>query len=166
MRWEDLDLEHGLWRIPDTKAGTPVVVPLAAPAVEILLARQEETNESPWVFPSRGKTGHLTEPKSAWKRILERAGLEDVRIHDLRRTLGSWQAITGSTLPIIGKSLGHTQPATTMIYSRLTVTPVRESVDRAASAILAIAENKKPNREPLAIDIDTTDEGEAETQAE
>jgi integrase len=55
------------------------------------------------------------------------AGLPDVRLHDLRRTLGSWQAIIGSSLPIIGKSLGHKSLTATQIYARLNLDPVRES---------------------------------------
>ena len=136
MRWEDISFDLGFWRIPDTKSGKPVVVPLSPQAMEILRSHKERCKPSPWVFPSHGKTGHLVEPKSAWKRLLARAGLSDVRVHDLRRTLGSWQAITGASLPIIGKSLGHGQPATTAIYSRLALDPVPEFVDKANTAML------------------------------
>lgn len=83
--------------------------------------------------------GHIVEPKKAWKRVLERAGIDDLRIHDLRRTLGSWQAKTGASLTIVGKSLNHKSPSTTAIYARLDLDPVRESVDRATGAILAAA---------------------------
>jgi integrase len=65
--------------------------------------------------------------------------ITDVRIHDLRRTLGSWQARTGASLSIIGKSLSHKSVQTTAIYSRLDIDPVRESMERATSAILAAA---------------------------
>lgn len=67
------------------------------------------------------------------------ARMADLRIHDLRRTLGSWQARTGASLSIIGKSLNHKSVQTTAIYSRLDTDPVRESVERATSAILAAA---------------------------
>ena len=141
MRWEDIDLQRGLWSIPAAvaKAGVTIVVPLVAPAVTLLEGRRKAAAGSPWVFPSTSKAGHLVETKSAWKRILDRAGLSNVRMHDLRRTLGSWQALLGSSLPIIGKSLGHTQASTTQVYARLTVDPVRESVDRATTAILDAA---------------------------
>lgn len=92
-----------------------------------------------YVFPSPGKVGHLIEPKKGWERILERAGIEDLRIHDLRRTLGSWQAKQGASLVIIGKSLNHKTPSTTAIYARLDLDPVRESVNRATSAMLIAA---------------------------
>jgi integrase len=79
------------------------------------------------------------EPKTAWKRILTRAGIQDLRIHDLRRTLGSWQAATGASLPIIGKSLGHKSLGATQIYARLNLDPVRESLNKATDALLQAA---------------------------
>jgi len=69
----------------------------------------------------------------------DKARMRDLRIHDLRRTLGSWQAASGSSLPIIGRSLGHRQTQTTAIYARLSLDPVRESVERAATAMLNVS---------------------------
>src|SRR5207253_4557583 len=89
------------------------------------------------VFPGEGKHGHLAEPKKAWKRILKAADLSDVRIHDLRRTLGSWQAATGASLPIIGKTLHHANPSTTAIYARLNLDPVRAAMETATVAMFA-----------------------------
>jgi integrase len=70
------------------------------------------------------------DPKKAWERVRERSGLADVRMHDLRRTLGSWQALSGTSLQIIGKSLGHKSMKATEVYARLTTDPVRESVEK------------------------------------
>ncbi len=70
------------------------------------------------------------------------AQMSDLRIHDLRRSLGSWQARTGASLAIIGKSLHHRNVSTTAIYARLDLDPVRESVERATSAMLAAARVK------------------------
>ena len=69
------------------------------------------------------------------KKITLPTGLTDVRIHDLRRTLGSWQAATGATTAIIGKSLGHKSPRATAIYERLNIDPVRASLERATEAM-------------------------------
>ncbi len=96
-----------------------------------------------FVFPGNGSSGHLIEPTKGWKRILERAGVDDLRIHDLRRTLGSWQAKTGASLVTIGKSLNHKNQNTTAIYARLDLDPVRESVNAATSAIM-VAGGLKP----------------------
>ena len=121
---------------------------LTPEVVEILRERQD--CDPVWVFPGTGVTGHLVEPKKAWKRVLERAGIADLRIHDLRRTLGSWQAKTGASLVIVGKSLNHKSPSTTAIYARLDLDPIRASVERATGAMLTAA-GLKPAAEVLQI---------------
>lgn len=140
MKWADIDFESAIWRIPHTKNGTPQSVPLVQDIIELLqrriTAKNKEKLLNPFVFPGHGKTLHFAEPKSAWKRICERAGIEGVRIHDLRRTFGSWQAITGASLPIIGKSLNHKSQSATAIYSRLDLDPVRASMEKAVQAML------------------------------
>jgi integrase len=141
MRWNELNLEQGTWKIPRTKTGDSQTVTLTLEAIEILKVRKRETS-SVFVFPGNGRTGHLIEPKTGWRRILERAGIKDLRIHDLRRTLGSWQAITGSSLPIIGKSLNHKNASTTQIYARLNLDPVRESVQKATVAMIKAGNRK------------------------
>ena len=138
MRWREINFHKATWTIPETKSGESVTLPLSATALSILQNRKAES-QSEFVFPGEGATGHLVEPKSAWKRILKRAGIENLRIHDLRRTLGSWQAATGASLPIIGKSLGHKSLAATQIYARLNIDPVRASVDKATDAMLLAA---------------------------
>ena len=140
MRWQDVELGHSLWRIPgdESKNAEPLLVILPASAVDILSRRADgPAGESEYVFPSHGRAGHITEPKAAWRRILARAGLKNLRLHDLRRTLGSWQAATGASLPVIGKSLGHKSLTATQVYSRLDVEDVRTSVNTAAEAMLA-----------------------------
>jgi len=140
MRWQDLNLTESIWRIPETKNGTPQNVTLSPVAVTLLAERKVAAEDSAvYVFPSHGKTGHLMEPRKGWVRILERAGLDDLRIHDLRRTLGSWQAKTGASLAIIGKSLNHKNTQTTAIYARLDLDPVRQSVNTATTAMLNAA---------------------------
>lgn len=136
MQWADVNLERGEWRIEETKNGTPQTVTLSPQAVEVLRRRMPE-NAVGFVFPSTGKTGHLAEPKKGWQRILTRAGIADLRIHDLRRTLGSWQAKQGASLAIIGKSLNHKNQNTTAIYARLDLDPVRDSVNMATAAMMA-----------------------------
>ena len=138
MRWKDINFDRAEWRIEETKNGTPQTVALSPESVEILLNRKPAM-AAVFVFPGSGKSGHLEEPKKGWKRILERAGIENLRIHDLRRTLGSWQAKTGASLAIIGKSLNHKNHNTTAIYARLDLDPVRESVNTATSAMLTAA---------------------------
>ncbi len=131
MRWENINFEQNTWYIPETKNGDPLTVPLVSQVVDIL---QEMPCVSVWVFPSAtSKSGHIEEPKKAWHKILKRAQIENLRIHDLRRTLGSYQAIEGTSLNIIGKSLGHKSQQATAIYARLNLDPVRESMKKAVS---------------------------------
>lgn len=140
MRWKDINMTEGVWRIPMTKNGTPQNVPLSPDALAILAERQAQAEAgAEFVFPGTGTRGHLKEPRKGWERILKRAGLTDLRLHDLRRTLGSWQAKTGASLAIIGKSLNHKTPQATAIYARLDLDPVRESIERATGAMLAAA---------------------------
>ena len=104
MRWDEINFSRTTWTIPLTKTGDSHTLPLVPAAIEILKVRKENNiDKSPWVFPGTGKTGHLIETKKPWKRVLEKAGIKDLRIHDLRRSLGSWQAATGANLSIIGK---------------------------------------------------------------
>ena len=141
MKWDQISFERDEWRIPDTKNGTPQTITLSPEAVEVLRNRKPDEAAKPemYVFPGDGKSGHLVEPKAGWRRILQRAEIADLRIHDLRRTLGSWQARTGASLAIIGKSLNHKSTSTTAIYARLDLDPVRESVERATSAMMSAA---------------------------
>jgi integrase len=135
MRWADLDFNRKTWAIPgvDSKSGRSMVLPLVPQVVAILKARPR-TGE--YVFPSRvSGVGHMKDPMGGWRSILRRAGLSDLRPHDLRRTFGSWMAAGGTSLPIIGKSLGHSDPSATAIYARLHLDPVRQAAEAAAAAM-------------------------------
>ena len=137
MRWQDINFDQSTWRIPETKNGSSHLVPLSPEAVNLLQERFK-LKENDWVFPSiTSKSGHLEEPKSAWKRVLKKAELQDLRLHDLRRTLGSWQAATGENSYFIGKSLGHKTQQETAIYASLNIDPVRASVEKATSVMLS-----------------------------
>lgn len=140
MRWADVDLKAAEWTVPGevSKNGEAMVVVLVPEALEVLKRRHDERAVgSEWVFPADSASGHLSYPRKRWLALLERAGIKDLRIHDLRRSLGSWQARTGASLHIIGKSLGHKSVQATQIYARLDMDPVREAVTRATDALLA-----------------------------
>jgi integrase len=144
MRWPDINLTEGTWRIPMTKNGTPQNIPLPESAIKLLKSRRKILDKDEvFVFPGIGATGHLVEPKKAWAKILERANITGLRIHDLRRTFGSWQAKTGASLSIIGKSLNHKSTQTTAIYARLDMDPVRDSMNTATTAMLKAGRAKK-----------------------
>lgn len=142
MRWEDIHFERKEWLIPETKNGESLRVHLVEKVIDILKERACRYPQNKWVFEGTGETGHLVEPKSGWKRILERAGIKDLRLHDLRRTLGSWQAVTGANSFMIGRSLGHKSTQSTAVYARLNIDPVRDSVEKATQAILNHAKKR------------------------
>ena len=149
MKWVDIDLEQGIWRIASNESKNREVmkVALIERVIEILQGRLVERddflnrstdmkmieNYESFVFPSTGVTGHIVEPKSAWKRISNRANITDLKIHDLRRTLGSYQAMSGASTYVIGKSLGHKSHAATAIYARVNLDPVRASLEKAST---------------------------------
>lgn len=143
MRWEDIHFDRQEWLVPETKNGDPLRVHLVESVIAILRNRLEKYGKREWVFEGPGKTGHLVEPKAGWKRILGRVGIRDLRIHDLRRTFGSWQAATGSNSFMIGRSLGHKSSQSTAIYARLNIDPVRDSVEKATEAMLQTLEKHK-----------------------
>ena len=139
MRWEDLSLTRAEWRIPQTKAGRSHLLPLPQTLVA-MLGRLPRANGSPYVFPGQNGADHLQNMKRAWDRIRVKAGMQDVRFHDLRRTLGSWLAGSGESLHLIGKVLNHRDPSTTAIYAQLNLDPVRQALERNAMKMLGAAE--------------------------
>lgn len=143
MRWSDLDLKTGVWRVPGERAknGDPIILPIAGPALTTLLARNEERESEEWVFPGGGRAGHITSPRDAWKRLLNRAEIDNLWLHDLRRTLGSWLAMSGVSLPAIGQALGHKDSRSTEVYARLQTEAVASVVRIAHDAIATAAAN-------------------------
>jgi integrase len=135
MRWDEIDFDNESWTIPLTKNQESATIPLIPAAIDILRDRQAIAQDM-WVFPSYGKTGHMSDPKKGWKRIIDRAEIADLRIHDLRRSMGSWQAINQTSLTVIAKSLGQKSTQAAAIYSRLSLDPVRESMEQAARSML------------------------------
>lgn len=92
---------------------------------------------SEWVFPGTGISGHLKDPKRAWKKLLSRAGISDFRMHDLRRTHASYMAASGANHFIIGRALGHKDIGSTAIYARLDLDPIRFAATQATEQMLA-----------------------------
>lgn len=148
MKFSEIDLDKGVWRIPRTKNGDPHIVPLIEPAVSLLKERLEMSQGREHVFWSdRSETGHLTRPENAWSVVCERAQISDARIHDLRRTLASWAAGDGTSVPVLAKMLGHKNYTATAIYARLDTEPVRHAMSKAIHSMGA-----SPNqaiREPV-----------------
>jgi integrase len=140
LRWEYLDLEAGTAKLPDSKTGFKIV-PLSAPAVDIF---KSLTAHSDYVFPSAtSASGHMEGLVQPWKFLKANAELKGRwRIHDLRHAFASIMVNSGSSLPVIGKVLGHATPSTTARYAHLEKSPAQKA---AAAAANMIAEGwKKP----------------------
>ena len=94
----------------------------------------------PWVIRGRKAGAHLVNLEKPWRRIRARAGLEDVRLHDLRHTNASIAAAAGLSLPIIGALLGHSQPQTTARYAHLADNPLKDASNVIGARIAALME--------------------------
>ena len=127
LRWEHV--KPDCIELPDSKTGGRVV-PLGPEARDVLAALPRD-DDNPWVIAGRLQGSHLTDLQHPWRRIRKRAGLEDVRIHDLRHSYASRALALGESLTMIGKLLGHTQAQTTARYAHL----ARDSVQNAAARI-------------------------------
>ena len=126
LRWPEVDAQRGLLLLPDSKTGRKPVI-LSQAALD-LLKRQTKEAGTDLVFPSStGEARH--DIKKAWASIIRHAGLEGLRVHDLRHTHASVAAGAGYSLPVIGRLLGHTQAATTQRYAHLAHDPVREAAN-------------------------------------
>ena len=141
MRWNEIDLVNRVWHIPGSKAKNdkPATITLCEPVMAVLRTRFNERGGSPHVFESQKGGKPLQYVWPAWKRIVANAGLADLHPHDLRRTMGSWQAAAGVPLNVIGKSLGHSSLASTAIYARLQLDPVRLAVSNASDSMIKAA---------------------------
>lgn len=116
--------------LPDSKTGAKPVY-LGPPAIAVLNSI-ERLPDNEYVIVGKVRGQHLTDFQRPWRRIRKRAGLDDLRIHDLRHSFASGAVGLGESLPMIGKLLGHTQVQTTARYAHLADNPVQAAADRVA----------------------------------
>jgi integrase len=144
MRWENISFELRNWHVPMSKSGSDYEVALTPAAMEVLERRRREIpQDQPWVFPAPSKSGHITDIKKRWGEFRKRAGIPDVRLHDLRRTKGSYAALSGESLQKIGALLGHQSLGSTHIYARLNQESVREASLASDAAMKSVMEQAK-----------------------
>jgi integrase len=135
LQWRYVDLKAGVLRLPDSKTGKKLVQ-LGEPAIEVLRSISP-VERNPWVITGRIEGGRLTDLQPFWQRVRARAGLKDVRIHDLRHTFASFAAASGMSLHMIGKLLGHSSTQTTRRYAHLAEGTVKVAANDVASTIAA-----------------------------
>ena len=133
LRWEQVDLEAGELRLPDSKTGARLV-PLSPAAAEVI-AELPRIPGNPWVIAGRKTGAPLRNLQYPWEILRARAGLEDVRIHDLRHSFASRALALGESLSMIGELLGHRRVRTTARYAHLALDSVKTSASRVAGSI-------------------------------
>ncbi|MCY4558637.1 MAG: site-specific integrase, partial [Chloroflexi bacterium] len=133
LPWKHVDLDRAEMRIVNGKTGDRTVH-LSPSAVDMLAALPREPG-NPWVVPGAKPGTHMADIDGAWQSIRAKAGLHDVRIHDIRHSFASRALALGEGLPIIGRLLGHRRVETTARYAHLARDSVRESAERIAVSI-------------------------------
>jgi integrase len=144
--WNQFDLEAGIWVKPSTrtKQKREHRIPLSGPA-RLLLAEMKATADrrrgraSPYVFPGTSAGGCMVTLDRPWAEIRKAAGLEGVRLHDLRHSFASFLVSAGLGLPVIGELLGHSKPNTTARYAHLFDDPLRAATERVAAIVTGSA---------------------------
>ena len=134
-RWDCVDIEKGTLLVPLSKSGKPRTIALNQPASE-LIRRLPSRGQSDWLFPSP-KTGKpcpsLYYP---WDRVRKRAGLGDLRLHDLRHSYASNLVNGGVSLYLVQQLLGHSSPQTTQRYAHLERDTLTQASEIAAQTVL------------------------------
>lgn len=142
LRWEWIDFERNVARLPakahksGRKTGKGKDIVLSAPALAVL-ETLTRIKGNPFVLPGNKDGEHLVNLSKPWGVIRKAAKLQDVRLHDLRHSFASVGAMSGASLPIIGKLLGHSQSATTERYAHLEGSPIAEAGKAIANRISA-----------------------------
>lgn len=134
-QWIHVDLENRRLFLPETKSGEPRYVPLNAAAVEIIEGLPPMLG-NPHLLPGQVRDKPLVNIDKPWRRIKERADLPRLRIHDLRRTAGSYMVQAGHSIHAVKNILGHASTRTTEIYARLAEQQSRETSDSYGEALM------------------------------
>ena len=133
-RWEHVDLALGQWWLPRTKSGRGRYVTLSE-AAKALLQSLPSRGVSPWVFPGREGDKPLNNPRKAFCRVLATAGVEHLRIHDLRHSFASLAVNSGATLYEVQSLLGHSSAQMTQRYAHLADSGLRRASQAVADAV-------------------------------
>jgi integrase len=144
LKWADLDIAGALWHKSKTKTGFAHTIPIPRSLLERLDALPR-INE--WVFATQ--QGHWCRSMASerWTVIRRAAGLDDVTIHDLRRTCASWLCVQGTNLAVIGRGvLNHTNLSNTAIYTRLNTAPVAQALEENSTRMLGSVPSVRPVR--------------------
>ena len=141
LRWDELNFKQGTWVLPAerNKAKVRKVIPLSGAALQVLARRKE--NDCEYVFPNPKTGWPIKHFHNTWDRIRQRAGIPDVRIHDLRHNFASLLINSGRSLYEVQKLLGHSQISTTQRYAHLTQDTLQEATEMVSSLVQNNSQN-------------------------
>ena len=142
LEWRFINWEQGYARLPDAKAGARILT-LPSPALTLLRTLQDKRRtpgDGRYVFAGKRKGTWFTSIQKPWQRLRRDAGLEDVRIHDLRHSFASLAIASGESLYLVGHVLGHRRAITTQRYSHVAVAPMLEVANRTAERVQHLLE--------------------------
>ncbi len=141
LHWRFINWEAGFARLPDSKTGARTLT-LPGPALEVLRKVQHDhSGASPFAFPGKRKGTWFTGIQKPWQKLRRDAGLEDVRIHDLRHSFASLAVANGESLYLVGHVLGHRRAITTQRYAHVAITPMLDVANRTAGHLARLLEN-------------------------
>jgi integrase/predicted DNA-binding transcriptional regulator AlpA len=143
-----VDRHHRCLRLPDSKTGHKIVH-IGAPALKVIDGICAEGSNSEYVLPGEWGTGHFVNLQRPWEKIRSAAGLDDLRIHDLRHAFASLGAATGDSLLVIGALLGHRSAKTTHRYAHLAEHPVKDAADRISAEMSRLLGDEVVGFEPV-----------------
>ena len=135
LKWDYIDFDRATMRLPDSKTGAKTIY-LNAPALEVL-SDIPRIEGNLFVICGNKSGAHLVNLQKPWRRIRTKAGINDVRLHDLRHTFASYGAMGGVSLPIIGGLVGHSQPQTTARYAHLSADPLMAASNAIGGRIVS-----------------------------
>lgn len=136
LKWSEVHVELGLILLPQSKSknGDIRTIYLPKPAIEILDGRPRESD---FVFPNASsKSGHIIDPKRAWKLVLAEAKIPPARIHDLRHNFASTAVGMNISLRLTGTLLGHRNAQSTEIYANVARDPAHEAIELVAAKLM------------------------------
>lgn len=133
LRWDEVDFAGGFLRLADSKTGAKEVH-LSAPAKSVLASLERQTGNT-YALCSDHSGKHFVGLQKVWNKVRTAAGLNDVRLHDLRHSFASVGARSGESLLVIGKVLGHANSSSTGRYAHLSRDPVAQAAEKISEAI-------------------------------
>ena len=140
-QWVWVDWKLQIIMLPDSKTG-PKPIYLSDPAVALLRQQYARSKDQAFIFPGRSPGKHIHNLRKPWARICTKAGLNGVRVHDLRHTAASLALGSGSSLAIVGRLLGHSQAQTTLRYAHLESDPALRAANLIGKSIYEASAKK------------------------